>query len=292
MTIFVKVSGNWETVTEVYLKLAGSWVSIKQVFVRNEAENNAGPYPLQPASYVLDYYQNVFFSPGNSPFLNEFVGPQFDLQAPNTPEDATFQFLPLGGSATFQVPFGCNTCRLLMRGQGGAGAGSVTNFAAGAGGGTSRFRSKAFTVTEFETFSWSVTASNTDTVSGNGADGATFSISWSGNSITTEGGKGGLANGNHGLGGILSGSGPVFLDPAQANDGDPGFTTGLGFGQGGSGNPSTGVEGGVIYYEDSSPPPGFSNQINPLDGSGGGGGYNMAGQQGSGYLFAMQFWRV
>jgi hypothetical protein len=278
MTTFVKVSGNWETATEVYVKRAGSWTAIEQFYVKPGQFNP----PLDTT-----FWQLVFFSPGNYPYLSFISSSSSTFSSSGFYEPVLY---PSGTSGTVQVPYGANRCRILMVGQGGAGGASASNSAAGAGGagGAILTQSSGFAVNEFDTFNWSFGNENGITTSGDGANGGSFTVSWTGNSMTADGGNGGLASGTHGLGGGTSGSGTVYLN-STLTTGNSGFTNAWGFGEGGENTGSLlgASRGGYLYGEYLG-----ATWTYPIVGGGGAGGYNSYGQKGGDCFVRFAFWRV
>jgi hypothetical protein len=281
MTIYVKDSGNWETVTEVYVKRAGSWTALRQFWVKK--------FNITTDTRGINFYQNVFFTVGNVPYPGVTAAANVSIETSDYFEPVIY---PSGISGTVQVPYGCNRCRILLIAQGGSGGASTTNFAAGAGGAGAVWRSAAstgFAVTEFtETFTWSLGNENDVTTSGDGVDGASITVSWSGNTVTVNGGKAGLADGTNGAGGTVSGSGPIY-SAGQGANGNSGFTNAFGFNTGGDSSAFWLISrGGVLYTEDFS----GATWLEPILGGGGAGGYNAFGQKGGAASIGISFFRV
>ena len=314
MTVFVKVGGVWETVTELYVKRNGVWAQPKTAWFVNEF------YTTQPQNLVSGGSFGITFSGGTWGAANAFWWNGVEADKPYDTDlflDATYSVgtqlfyqsppdFPLGAVGKISVPYTCNRMAFTMYGQGGAGAASTTNFAAGAGGSAASFvGNKTFipggiVVNEFDEFSLTITPENDTTTSGDGADGSSFTFSWPGNTITVGGGKGGLANGTNGAGGVVSGSGPVWatysLNPLAARNGNPGVTNVYGINQGGSqlyyqgfSNPQS-RDGGVLFGRFGAA--GFTYAFDPESSAGGGGGYNSWGQKGGVGAFFVQFWRA
>lgn len=289
MTIFFKTNGNWETVTDVYLKENGSWVPVNQVWYKNEAQWLNVP-PLAPTSSDDQYWLNVFSTPADPAYLFDSAYWVFKGGEPFFDPDPLY---PGGGSGTIQVPYGCNRMLVEIYGQGGAG-GSSSGFGVFAGGGGSGaiIDTDPVIVTEFEPINWSVSAPNT-IATGNGADGADVTISWAGNVLTAGGGKGGFSNGTVGAGGLHSGSGPAYA-AATKYDGVAGefpmfFLNPWGRG---GGRFVPGGPGGGQYYFINSLRYADGTPVAPVDGCGGGGGFNSYGQRGGNWSILMIFYYV
>jgi hypothetical protein len=319
MTIFVKVGGVWETVTEVYVKQGGVWAQPKNIWVHNETAADIPQNLITGTSFGRVFFGPVFpfptWGPANAAWWN---GNAADEPYPNENLDATFfvatkqfyespPYFPSGIVGKVVVPYTCNRMTFYMYAQGGAGAASVTNFAAGAGGSGASFTLTGFfapggiAVNEFDEFTVTITPENNTTTSGNGANGASITLSWpGGNTITVEGGKGGLTNGTNGAGGVVSGSGPVWTtyssDPLIARNGNSGTTNAFGINQGGSQLwyqsptfPPQSREGGVLFGRFGAA--GFTYAFDPESSAGGGGGYNSWGQKGGVGALVINFWR-
>lgn len=313
MTIYVKVAGVWETVTEVYVKQSGVWAQPKNLWIHQEVP------PQQPQNLVTGTcYGRTFFGPVfpfptwgptnavwyDGTVANEpYPSPSFDAEfyVDNAPFWESPQY-PSGAVGKIVVPYSCNRASFRIQAQGGAGAASTTNFAAGAGGGGATVDYTpivaGFAVNEFDEFTVTITPENDTTTSGDGADGSSYTVSWPGNTITVGSGEGGKASGVNGIGGVASGSGPVWntlvLSGVAAN-GFAGTTNAYGLNKGGAGafNPSQpfiqGVGGALFGEFDDG---GFCFAIDPVNGGGGGGGYNSWGQKGGDGFLDFFFWRA
>jgi hypothetical protein len=287
MTIFVKDSGNWETVTNVYVKRAGSWTDLTQFWVRK--------FDITTDADGVNFYQNVFFTTGNRAYDGVVSASSVSIITSDYFEPVIY---PSGINGTVQVPYGCNRCRILLIAQGGSGGASATNFAAGAGGSGAVWRSgglsgaaflAGFAVTEFtEVFTWSLGNENDVTTSGDGVAGASITVSWPGNTVTVGGGGAGLADGTNGTGGVVSGSGTEYTSGSGYNGGSA-STNAFGFNEGGA-SPAPWLSlsrGGVLYTEDF-----ISTWVDPIFGGGGAGGYNSFGQKGGAATLSIEFWTV
>jgi hypothetical protein len=318
MTVYVKVGGIWETVTEVYVKQSGVWAQPKNLWIHQDIPPQqpqnlttgtcygrvftGGAYPFSytwgPANAV--WYDGTF---ANRPYLQPFFESQF--YAETLPFWEYPPAYPLNFPSTvvgkIVVPYSCNRAAFRIQAQGGAGAASTTNFAAGAGGGGAVLNyepiSGGFVVNEFDEFTVTITAENDTTTSGDGADGSSYTVSWPGNTITADGGKGGIASCVNGVGGVASGSGPIWNDlllSGVAANGFAGTTNAYGLNKGGNGavdpfQPFIQGVGGSLFgeFDDG----GFCFAIDPVNGGGGGGGYNSWGQKGGDSEILFSFWR-
>lgn len=129
MTIYVKDSGNWETVTDVYVRRAGSWTPLTQTWVKK--------YQVDVDVFGRFNWQNVFFTTGNAPFTSAVSANQFYIQTSDFYNPVKY---PSGVSGSVVTPYGCNRCYISIVGQGGSGAATTTNTAGGAGGGGAAIR--------------------------------------------------------------------------------------------------------------------------------------------------------
>ena len=315
MTVFVKVGGVWQTVNEVYVKRSGVWAQPKNLWFYNLTTPEVPQNLVDGASYGRTFTGGGPFPPfwtwtGNAvwwngnPADNPYVAPFFEATF-LTYTAAFWESPPIYPSGTvgkIVVPYSCNRASFRIQAQGGAGAASTTNFAAGAGGGGAVLNydpiSGGFVVNEFDEFTVTVTPENDTTTSGDGADGTSYTVSWPGNTITAGGGKGGEASGVNGVGGVASGSGPIWnnlLLSGVAANGSAGTTNAYGLNKGGAGavDPTqpflTGVGGSLFGEFDDG---GFCFAIDPDNGGGGGGGYNSWGQKGGDAQIVFNFWRA
>lgn len=312
MTVYVKVGGSWQTVNEVYVKQNGVWAQPKNLMFRNFAGAQTPQNVTTGTPYGSTFFAPVF------PFdtftgLTVWWNGVFADRPYTISNDADFlaetrvfwespPYFPSGAVGKIVVPYTCNRATFWIAGQGGAGAASTTNFAAGAGGGGAVANygpiSSGFAVNEFDEFTLTITPENDTTTSGDGADGASFTVSWPGNSITVGGGKGGKASGVNGAGGVVSGSGPIWNNlvlSGTAANGFAGTTNAYGFKRGGDqafdpSQPFVQGNGGVLFgeFDDG----GFCFAQDPSFGGGGGGGYNSWGQKGADGQVNFGFWRA
>lgn len=303
MTMFVKTGGVWQTITDAYVKTGGVWEPLKQIwFQYDQFPPSPTPviyhFPAQEQPVNLDGNINcAFYSGSNVPYPQ---GPGTGNPTAYWRVDGSFWsndplLYPSGYNHTVYVPYGCSQMRLTMWGQGGSGAASLSNTNAGSGGAPGVFSTFGFwtPVTEFEPITITVGPEADFTFSGDGADGADVTVSWTGNSITCNGGGGGKASGVQGTGSGVTGSGTAFSSGTKYT-GNSGFINALGLTQGGghAQNPPFGFEffsyGGCVYKKEVYPQ--YNNIIEiPSGAAGGGGGYNCYGQRGGSWSVILQF---